>query len=338
MKGISFKRGIGKHANGSYYIRLRVNGKEILKAFPSERAAKNALGALKQRKVAADLGLVVRDSGSTLSLLIDQYIGDAAIRGLAESTLTDYRAVGKRLINHLGKRHSPLFEQSEIMEYVKARRGDGAGAPLITKELKMLGTFLKNTVGISYLVWSIPRLVDATENAPKPIPSDEEVAGVYKALESRPDVQRAFLLGLLTALRPSDVCSLDSGDRTNGVITVGMQKRRGQPVAVPLVKTLTDALKDVEGKLAPSVSAVKMVLQRRKTGWNGFGHLRPVAATWASEAGFSDEDIDALLGHSAWTLARKSYIRSPKLVLADPLIPKRLEMLKAVEKRFLAAL
>ncbi len=91
-------------------------------------------------------------------------------------------------------------------------------------------------------------------------------------------------------------------------------------------------------QLSPTVAAVKMVLQRKKTGWNGLGHLRPTAATWASEAGFSDEDIDALLGHSAWTLARKSYIRSPRLVLNDPLIPKRLEMLKAVERRFLEAI
>ncbi len=172
---------------------------------------------------------------------------------MAASTLLDYRAVGKRLVKHLGAHHLPQFEQSEIMDYVKLRREDGAGARLITRELKLLATFLKGTVGISYLTWSIPRLVDATENATKPIPSDEEIAAVYGALDSRPDVQRAFLLGLLTALRASDVCSLESTDKVNGVITVGMRKRRGTPIAVPVVDTLKDALKGVEGKLTPTV-------------------------------------------------------------------------------------
>lgn len=334
---VKFKKGIGQDPKtGSWWIRIRVNNREIRATFSTRVLAENALNALRQQKKAAQLGLATVEPAETLQSLTTRYIEDAQARGLSDATITDYKAVSKRLVNHFGKRHHPRIQQHEVLQYVKARRQAGAGARLITRELKLLQTFIKSTVGVSFLTWSVPKLVQ--DKTQKPNRSDSEIVDVYRIMADRPDVQRAILTALLTALRPSDVHSLSSSDLVDGVLLVGMQKRRGSPIAIPVVATLATAFENISGTLVASAGATKAAFQRSLIGWHGVGHLRATAATWASEAGFPDEEIDVLLGHSQWTLARRHYIRSTRLVLADPNLELRRKMLEAVEKRWLASL
>jgi hypothetical protein len=333
---VQFKKGIGQDTKtGSWWIRIRINGREIRKAFSTRVLAENALAALRQQKKAAELGLATVEPADTLDSLTTRYIDDAQVRGLSDVTLTDYKAVAKRLVTHFGKRHHPRIQQHEVLQYVKARRQAGAGARLISRELKLLQTFIKNTIGVSFLTWSVPKLVQ--DNAQKPNRSDSEIVDAYRIMGDRPDVQRAILTALLTALRPSDVHGLSSSDLVDGVLLVGMRKRRGSPIAIPVVPTLAAAFDGITGQLVASANATKGAFQRSLIGWHGVGHLRATAATWASEAGFSDEEVDVLLGHSQWTLARRHYIRSTRLVLADPDLELRKKMLEAVEKRWLAS-
>lgn len=334
MKGITWTKGIGHHENGSWYIRCRLNGHEVIKAFPTRLDAESALKALRNQQKAAALGLSTIEAGETLKSLTDRYITDAEARGLSPATIRDYKAIQKKLVAYFGKRHHPRFQQKEIMEYVK-HRTPKAGARLISRELKLLQTMLKHTVGMAYLTWAVPRLHDQEENAAKPVPTDAEIAGVYKALSKRPDCQRAFLLALLGALRPTDVFKAQSSDIHGDTLTVGQQKRRGSVVEVPLVETLKKAVKGVKGPLACTAPAFKKYCERQEIGWHGVHILRHTASSWAGQAGYEDEQIDILLGHATWSVAKKHYLRLPK---ADPFTPLRKEMLEAVEKRFLKAL
>lgn len=334
MKGITWSKGIGKHENGSWYIRVRQNGREITKAFPTKGEAENALKALRTRKVASELGLVANDAPDTLERVCDRYITDARARGLSEVTIKDYTKIMGRLKDYFGKRHSVRFEQREILDYVSHRKAK-AGSRLIKRELGLLQTIIKHTAGQAYLTWAVPRLHDQEENAAKPVPTDAEIAGVYKALSKRPDCQRAFLLALLGALRPTDVFKAQSSDIHGDTLTVGQQKRRGSVVEVPLVETLKKAVKGVKGPLACTAPAFKKYCERQEIGWHGVHILRHTASSWAGQAGYEDEQIDILLGHATWSVAKKHYLRLPK---ADPFTPLRKEMLEAVEKRFLKAL
>ncbi len=51
-----------------------------------------------------------------------------------------------------------------------------------------------------------------------------------------------------------------------------------------------------------------------------------------------DEDVPVLLGHVVYTVAKKHYIKNRRIARKDPKIPKRREMLEAVEERWLKAL
>lgn len=329
---VTFKKGIGQdQTTGVWWMRTRVNGREYRKSFRTRKDAELALDALKRHRAAGQLGLVSVEAQETLGTIIDRYIKDGEARGLSAWTIQDYKAIGKRLKAFFGARHHPRITQDEIAGYVRHRRATGVTTRTVHKELVVLSSFIRGTVGVSYLTWSIPKLVAPDQNAPTSIPTDKELVTVYHTLAPRPDIQRAFLLGLLTGLRTGDVHRLNSQDITKGVIISGMRKRRGQPITIPLVKTLQAALEGVEGSLTCSTNGTKMYLQRH-TDWNGLGHLRAVCATWASQAGFGDEDVSILLGHSRWSVARKHYIRAQTV---DPFVALRKKMLVKVEARFL---
>ncbi len=155
----------------------------------------------------------------------------------------------------------------------------------------------------------------------------------------------AVLLGLLTALRPSDVMGLTDEHIIDGIIHTGMQKLRGKALAIPVVPTLAVALEGITGPLVarPNYRSVSHYLfkatEHMSPPWRGTGRCRHLAATWSSEAGFADDDIGVLLGHTgAKSIARRHYIRSKQTRLADPFIELRREMLEAIEARLAASI
>ena len=108
----------------------------------------------------------------------------------------------------------------------------------------------------------------------------------------------------------------------------------------PVLDTLRAELTGVTGPLVQMTEpALRSLLRRRSkrlklnpecTGVETFRHT---AATWIKDAGFTDHQVDIVLSHFATeSTAARSYTRT-----AQAIEPKR-EMLRAVEKRLLAAL
>ena len=335
---LSFTKGIARDpASGRYHTRVQIDGRRVQRWFETRRAAEVYLIAARQDQVAASLGLIVDDQGMTIDGAFEEYIGDAEVRGLAQPTLRGYRQVRTAVVRHFGTRKGCRLDRRDVQGYAKHRRNRSVKGSRIEAELKFLQTVLRHTVGQSFLTWEVPRMVDPDQAAPRAIVGDDEIASSYHAVAGRPDVQRAIVIALLTALRQTDVLRLTSSDLTDGVLIVGMSKRRGQPIAVPVVETLAAHLEGVEGKYTPTHDSMRMYM-RRRTPWYGVGHLRAVAATWASEAGFDDDEVSALLGHARHSIARTHYIRAPRVLLRDPYLDTRRAMLETVEARFLEAL
>jgi integrase len=278
----------------------------------------------------------------TLSQCVEGFIEAAEVRGVMVSTAARYRRVGRQLLEVLGRRRSPRLTNGDVMAYVKARREAGVSGRTISSELSLLRTFLRGTVGPAAITWAAPRLYDPDQEAPKPIPRDWAVADLLQVLRPKPPWHRAALIALLTALRPADVLRLgpqhlNRNERGWPFLVVPMQKRRGAEVVIPVVETLFRELEPVtSGLYGPTVtgvasfgSALRHHTKALQKPWNGVKILRSVAATWASEEGFTDAEVGILLGHTVPSMARKHYIRPA----ADPWMVLRRRMFEAVEAR-----
>ncbi|MCD4747829.1 MAG: hypothetical protein K8R59_00530 [Thermoanaerobaculales bacterium] len=343
---MKYTNGIGKAPNGKWRVSRRsIGGKIIRGTFLTQADARMFRDTIDRQRLRARVGPVLaNDAPKSLEEAMDEYISDAEARGLAAVSVRSLEAARKTILKHIDGNHGVVLDRHDIIDFVRNRRNDGAGSFTITRNLQVLHTMIKHTAGQAALTWGVPRLIDSDEAAAKPIPPDTDVVTVYHLVAHRPEVQRAMLIALLTSLRPGDVFRLDSSDIVEDVIVAGMQKRRGQPIAIPIVPTLSTALDGIKGPLTASHSITKMVLQRATTKavaakqiesiWYGVQNLRRIAATWASLAGFDHTDVDILLGHEAWSLARKSYIRRRRNILADPYIELRRKMLESVEKQW----
>jgi len=327
-------------SSGQWHVRVMINGNSVVRVFDTRRQADAAILALKHRKTAEQLGLVVPGDTPNIGKCLDQYIDDAEVRGLAPKTLRNYDLYRRHIRQVIGGRRPAILSNVIVNDYVRQRRRAGAGNLHIQIELRFLHTVIRDVLGQAFLVWSVPKLYDRQQHAPRPVPPDAEVAAVFHALEGTP-YQRAFLICLLTALRQADACALVSTDMTDGVILTGMQKRRGQPIAVPVVATLAAALAGIDGAFTPKAQTVRAGLAYRTRNlprpWSGLGRLRATAATWASHAGATDDNVGVMLGHTVGSVARAHYIRST-LPLNDPFIEVRRQLLEHVEARFLAAI
>jgi len=339
---LKFKKGIAKDPEtGRWHVRVMVNGERVRRILTSRREAEALIAGMKRKKLAAQLGLAVVGSGPTLGTCVDNYIEAAEARGIAPKTAANYRRIGRRAKRILGARKQAWLNNHDIAEFVRTRRADNASKTTIEGELFVLRAMLRDGAGWAAITWAMPRLIDQNENAPKPIPTDDEIAALCLAVSDHPPIYRAVLLGILTAMRVGDICTLTSNEVHDGVIVTGMHKRRGRQIAVPMVATLAEALEGIEGPLAlPAYglrSGLRWHTRHLSDPWNGISILRSTAATWASEAGFTDESVGVLLGHQVHTVARKHYIRS-RLPLRDPFIETRREMLETIEARLLVAL
>jgi len=327
---LTFKNNIAHDkVTGRYHVRVMVRGRVVQRAFPTRRAAVMFHEALVLDAAAQAYGLHTDVGPRTLEDAIEEYITDRRLYGLSEVTLSDYNNIAKRVYGHLGKSFPIHLRKRDINEYILLRQADGAGNRRILRELKMLRTMLKNTVGPEVVTWAIPALV--LENIDHSIPTDEEIGTVYSS--AREDVQTAILLALLTGMRAGDVFRASPRWRTDNLLAVEMSKRHGLVNVLPIIPTLKTRLDTLSSPLyvTSSKDAVKMALQRGEGTWSGVGHLRRVCATWASQAGFSEEDIGLVLGDAGATVARRHYID-------DEGIKRKRRVLKAVEKRFLKAI
>jgi hypothetical protein len=339
---LKFKDGIAHDPlSGSYHIRITVGGKRISRVVGSRRQAEAIVRGLKHQKLATDLRLVVDGPGPSLGDCLSDYITDAEVRGLAPKTLQNYRAVRSNLERILSSCRQPRLQNKEISEYVRARRADGTSSKTIETELSILRSAIKATVGPECLTWSTPGTLDSDEAAPKPIPLDQEIAAVYLALEDCKPLQRAVVLGLLTALRQGDVLELESTDVADGLIIKGLGKRRGRQIAIPVVPMLARSIRGVEGPLTVPAQSLRSGMRRHTQhlpkSWSGIGKLRSTAASWASAAGFTDQQIGVLLGHKGSTISKRRHIRTV-MPLADPFIELRRAMLSAIEVRLETAI
>jgi len=328
-------------SSGQWHVRVMINGDSIVRVFDTRRQADAAIIALKHRKTAEQLGLVVAGGIPTLAACVADYIDRAEIRGVAPGSLENYRRYARHFARIIGARRSPALTNGDVLDYVRTRRREGVSVVTVLIEVRFLHTAIKGTVGQAFLTWAVPKLYDPAQAAPRPIPTDASIAATFTALEGSSDLRRAFLIALLTALRQSDACSLLSSDIVDGVILTGMRKRRGSPIAVPVVDTLAAALEGVDGPLTPPpekvVAAIKWRTRHLSPPINGLGFLRSTAATWASAAGFTDENVGVLLGHRTSSVARRHYIRA-SMPLRDSFIDVRRSMLEAVESRFVRAI
>ncbi len=342
-KGLKFTNGVARNpATGRYHVRVMTAGRVIQKVLPTKRSAEALVRDLKVEKVRASLGLGPSVTGATIKQVTTTFIEEAEARGVMDSTAGRYRRVAKILNRVLGPQRSARLANADIARFVATRRSEGVSGRTIQAELSLLRTFVRGTVGPAFIEWVTPTLYDPQQAAPKPIPTDTEIAGLLWTLRDQPPWYRVILLGLLTALRPSDVLAvgpahLQTTDSGDPILAVPMQKRRGQVLALPVVPRLWTVISAVDsGTFGPTVttyqsfqSGLRHHTRTLTTPWNGIQALRRTAATWASEAGFTDDQVGLLLGHKVRGMAREHYIRPA----ADPWIPVRREMLGAVAAR-----
>lgn len=345
--GLKYSGGIARDEQGRYHVRIMVNRQLIRRILPTRREAQSLIRDLKREKMRAELGLSSGMTTRTLAQCVEGFIEAAEQRGVMYSTADRYRRVGRTLLKVFGRRRNPQLTNADVAEYVAARRADGVTGRTIASELSLLRTFLRGTVGPSCIAWATPTLYDARQAAPKRIPSDLEVAGLFETLRPRPPYYRAALIALLTALRPADVLRigprhLEAGAEGQPILVLGMQKRRSLEIVIPVVPMLWRAL---EGVTDPTYGPPSRSIQSFGSGlrnatrdlvppWNGINILRHTAATWSAEAGFTDDEVGVLLGHRVKGMARQHYIRPS----SDPYVGMRRPLLEAVAERLEIAL
>jgi integrase len=318
-----------------------IGGRVIQRSFPTKRSAMMFLEALVTDAIAAAYGLEITEAPRTLEDVFEEYIDERKLYGRSEETISHYRWASVGLYKHLGKTRSPVLSRAAVNEYVGKRQRDGATNAAIIRELKVLRTVVRHVIGEQALTWQLPAL-----NVPPAVrlmPSDDEILAIWRALEDRPDVRTAIMLGVLTGMRAGDVLQAEPSWRRGELIDVPMSKRRGIVNTLPVVTTLAAHLDGLEGPRYVSCTAasIKMVLQRltrpkdkdtpplvaTARPWHGLGHLRHICATWAAQAGHDEESVGLVLGHAGRTVARRHYI-------TDESVAAKKKVLESVERRW----
>jgi integrase len=325
-----------------WHARKMIGGRVIQRSFPTKRLAVMFLETMVADAVASIYGIEIAEAPRTLEDVFDEYIGERKLYGRSEQTITHYRWASVGLYKHLGKTHSPVLNRATVNEYVSRRQQDGATNAAIIRELKVLRTVVRHVVGEQALTWQLPAL--NVPPAVRLLPSDTEILAIWQALEDRPDVRTAIILGVLTGMRAGDVLQAGPSWRRGELIDVPMSKRRGIVNTLPVVATLAAHLDGLEApRYVPCTAAsIKMVLQRltrprdkdtpplvaTARPWHGLGHLRHICATWAAQAGHDEESVGLVLGHAGRTVARRHYI-------TDESVAAKKKVLESVEKRWL---
>ena len=201
---------------------------------------------------------------------------------------------------------SPMLEQSEINQYVSARRAEGAGR-VIAKELSSLRSALKyNSIPV---LWQTPGSLSRIPRQVRAVPTDGDVRSLMRDLS--PHSRSALLLALLAGLRDAEVYRVEHGhySQAEGTLSIPADIRKtGIGNIVPVVASLSGAIggfgKNPEGStiITTCKSHVKSELMKASAGfahpWYGFQPARRALVTWAEDAGFTQDTIALVTGHA----------------------------------------
>jgi len=327
---VTLRRNLEPLRDGRWRVRKVVRGHTYDRLFSLRKAALEYLSHLEL--LAA--GVPVDGGPETIRELGAAYRQRLEHRSRSPETIDYYLKITASLMRELGADASPQLAPYQLEEYLERRRAGGAGDAMILKELRALQSYMR-AAGITP-TWRVPDLRPVRHH--RRLPPDDELARLILAAD--PVSRRALLLGLLTALRPSEVLALtwDQVDLKAGTIRVTMPKVSWENV-LPIVRTLAQELKGGgDGPLLPVRDRYELarLLERasRQAGvpvWHGAGITRHLAVTWAMDAAYTEGQVALLTGHVAG-ITRRHYARS-----AGSLGLKR-KILEAVEKRFTLAL
>ncbi len=248
-------------------------------------------------------------------------------------TLEGYDRTLRKLISTLGKTLPPLLTQQTINLFVSQRRKEGAGRT-IAKELSCLRSALKFS-GINPL-WEIPKSLSKIPKRQAVVPTPEEFVALYHETDYF-DTGIAMLLALLAGLRNDEVyrVTYDMIDENANCISIpGDIRKTGTSNLIPICNLLYEELANEiwEGSivtLSKSCIASDLRSACKSLGikpWYGLQPARRCLVTWAEDAGYSQDTIALVTGHTRSSMVSNYSSANGRLAL-------KLEILEAVAKR-----
>ena len=243
-----------KLPSGSWFIRLRLGGKEIGVTRPTERECINAARLLKAEYKAGKRDEHNKEKNLTLSQAIDNYIKNRE-NVLSPSTIRGYRTIqNSRFLRYLDCEVSKINWQKMC--------NDEAGL-CSAKTLKNAWRFVCSVLresGITPPSVSLPQSVPAE----KPFLSPNDIKKFVKAVHGKPCEIPALLA--LSSLRRSEICALTWDDIKENYINVkgaavldennhviykkenkNNSSTRKVPILMPELKTALDAVENKDG-------------------------------------------------------------------------------------------
>jgi integrase len=342
-----YSQGIAKLPGGLYRVRISIRGKRIKRTFPTRNDAIRFRNSV----------MVERAGGQAQKYLTMVEVWQAERErweraGLAAATVNDYEDQVAKIGEVIDPYGSADLTQAEIEVYIDTRLAQGGGKARIAKELRFLRAAIKGA-GVPP-AWEEPRGELKHTRRLRHVYRDVEVAAIVDSLEGHREARRAVLLALLTGMRPREVRSASTAwlwrDETGAIaeiqipaeFTAGERQKTGVSNRLPVVGMLREALDEVVGEgplIRVGENALRSVLRRRskrlrlEVECSGTETFRHTPATWAKDAGFTDDEIDVALSHFPHhSTAARYYTRQ-----AQAVEPKR-RIFEAVEARLLDAL
>lgn len=259
-------------ARKRYRVRKVVHGRQRYGTFSNRVTADLFLAQLEGEAA----GVTSRYKDDSIGHVMKEFVKIKKRPTLNRSrhTIDDYARSAKTLERVIGATAPCQLKERQVDHFVMKRQRDGAGNRRILKELKHLRSAMRRVLEVEP-VWRLPEI--RAEEIDKRIPSDAEIAAVYSTLD-RSALQRAFLLGLLTGMRPQDVIMASREWLTFDpvtwaaikpkarVINIKMSKRRGRSNPTYVTETLAKALEsvgDADTLTGLTQNALKMSLWRR---------------------------------------------------------------------------
>lgn len=322
-------RGINRvTAKGRVYYYHRATGRRIAAdpadatAFAAEVAALDA-GTLKQRLV---------EKPGTVGGLITAYRASSAFLELAPDTRKGYQR-GFDALQPIDGMAVHQLDQAFILalqEKIYARRGRWLANMVVTVLSIVLGWGVPRGIVISNAAKGIAK-IRRRRGAPvaNRAWTPREVDAALKA--SAGGLRKAIALAYYAGLRKKDVVELPATARSKGIIET-TQSKTGHELSMFEAKRLTTVLDEPDARPGPTVvvnqagqpytrDGLDSVFDKMKRALVTAGAIRPgltfhglrkSLGKRAAEAGFSENDIAATLGHSSPASARPYTIEAAR--------------------------
>jgi len=254
-----------------------------------------------------------------LNSLISTYL-DSVYGTIKPITLEGYESVLSVVKNTLGGKQDCFLTQQQINDYVSTGRKQGAGRGII-KELVVLRNAL-HYMG-EEVHWKIPRTLTRLPKRESYTPTPAEVRIILRTLEPR--IALGASLALYAGLRDSECTRIPWScyDATQGILSVpGAIRKTGTDNVLPVVKSLEWALTPIrDGRIVPVYkgqveSELKKVSRRMGIPLlRGYQPFRRVLCTLAEDAGWGQDSIALITGHSRTSMVSRYSPSSGRLEL-----------------------